>query len=164
MKKWLLFSFIALSLSIACVAQLPAIENGALVIEEPVSFKPGTAILQDDALVPLQKVKAFLDAKTYISMMRVEGHTNNSGVESNNQTLSEKRALAVCKWLINNGIDCKRLIAVGFGSNKPAFSNDTPEGKAGNRRIVFKMAALKGMAIGGMPIDGGGQVAGDVCN
>lgn len=56
----------------------------------------------------------------------MEEHTDNSAPESSNQKLSEQRALAVCKWLVENGIDCKRLIAVGFGSTKPVASNDTP--------------------------------------
>ncbi|MFI5132505.1 MAG: hypothetical protein ACHQFX_21050, partial [Chitinophagales bacterium] len=56
-----------------------------------------------------------------------------------------------------------RLIAVGFGSSKPVESNDTPIGKAANRRVVFALAALNGRMIGGMPADGGGMAAGDVC-
>lgn len=71
--------------------------------------------------------------------------------------------MIVCRWLVANGIDCKRLIAVGFGSNKPVESNDTPQGKAMNRRMVFALAALKGKMIGGMPADGGSVVAGDPC-
>ena len=60
------------------------------------------------------------------------------------------------------GVDCKRLIAVGFGSAKPVADNSTPEGKAQNRRVSFFNAALRGRLIGGMPADGGGQIAGDL--
>ena len=95
--------------------------------------------------------------------MRVEGHSDNSGNESDMQKLTEERALSVCRWLVTNGIDCKRLIAVGFGSTKPVESNSTPSGKAANRRMVFALAALRGRLIGGMPADGGGMTAGDVC-
>ncbi len=163
MKKSFLFGVICF-LCTTCFAQIPTISNGALVIEEQVYFKPGTAILETEASVPLQKVKAFLDAKPDITLLRVEGHTDNGAAESSNQSLSEKRALAVCKWLVDKGIDCKRLIAVGFGSSKPEFNNDTPEGKAGNRRMVFKITSLRGRVIGGLPVDGGGNVAGEVCN
>jgi len=72
--------------------------------------------------------------------------------------------LPVCKWLVEKGIDCKRLIAVGFGSTKPIASNDNPIDKARNRRIEFIPAALQGKAIGGMPLDGGGVVSGDPCS
>ena len=61
------------------------------------------------------------------------------------------------------GIKCDRLIPVGFGSAKPIVPNDTPDHKAQNRRIAFVNAALRGRAIGGMPVDGGGKVAGDPC-
>ena len=144
-------------------AQLPKMENGKLVLDNPVTFKPGSAELTDDGKEALKPVKEFLTQKDYITTLRVEGHTDNSGVETTNQKLSEQRALSVCKWLVENGIDCKRLIAVGFGSTKPIASNDDPMGKSQNRRMEFIPAALRGKAIGGDPLDGGGVVAGDPC-
>lgn len=145
-------------------AQLPKMENGKLILDKPVTFKTGSAELTDEGKQALKPIKEFLTQKDYITTLRVEGHTDNSAPESSNQKLSEQRALAVCKWLVENGIDCKRLIAVGFGSTKPIASNDTPAEKAQNRRMEFIPAALKGKAIGGMPLDGGGIVAGDTCN
>ncbi len=145
-------------------AQLPKIENGGLVLDNPVVFETGLAVLKPESDSVLSQVKAFLLAKDYITLMRIEGHINAGIDETKNQALSEKRAMAVCRWLINNGIDCKRLIAVGFGSTKPVAENSSPAGKAQNNRIAFKMAALRDRAIGGMPVDGGGRVAGDVCN
>lgn len=160
----MLLSVIAIFISIACLAQLPKIENGGLVLAKPVLFETGSAVLTAESDAALQQVKTFLDAKDYITLMRVEGHLSAGGDETRSQTLSEKRALAVCQWLIKKGVDCKRLVAVGFGSNKPIEDNSTPEGKAKNNRIEFKMATLRGKTIGGMPVDGGGKMAGDVCN
>jgi len=145
-------------------AQVPKVENGKLVLEKQVTFKTGSAELTDEGKEALIPVKEFLLQKDYISTLRIEGHSDNSLAEPASQTLTEKRAFAVCKWLIENGIDCKRLIAVGFGSTKPIASNDDPIDKAQNRRIEFIPAALKGKAIGGMPLDGGGVAAGDPCN
>jgi OmpA-OmpF porin, OOP family len=144
-------------------AQLPKIENNQLVLDNPVTFKTGSNELTDEGKTALMQVKDFLLAKGYITLLRVEGHSDNSGNEADNQKRTEERAIAACRWLVANGIDCKRLIAVGFGSNKPVESNDTPQGKAMNRRMVFALAALKGKMIGGMPADGGGIVAGDPC-
>jgi OOP family OmpA-OmpF porin len=143
--------------------QLPKIENNQLVLETPVSFKAGTSELTDEGKEALKPVKEFLLAKDYISLLRVEGHTDNSGQEADLQKLSEQRAMSVCRWLVSSGIDCKRLIAVGFGSTKPVAANNSAEGKAANRRMVFALASLRGWLIGGMPADGGGAVAGDVC-
>jgi OOP family OmpA-OmpF porin len=158
------FCILIITSSFNLHAQLPKIENGKLVLDNPVTFKTGSAELSDEGKEALKPVKEFLSQKDYITTLRVEGHTDNSGVESTNQKLSEQRALAVCKWLVENGIDCKRLIAVGFGSTKPVASNDDPMGKAQNRRMEFIPAALRGKAIGGNPLDGGGVVAGDPCN
>jgi OOP family OmpA-OmpF porin len=144
-------------------AQLPKIENNQLVLDNPVTFKTGSNELTDEGKTALQQVKIFLVAKEYITLLRVEGHSDNAGNETDNQIRTEQRALAVCRWLVANGIDCKRLMAVGFGSTKPIESNDTPMGKAGNRRMAFALAALRGKMIGGMPADGGGAVAGDPC-
>ena len=127
------------------------------------TFKTGSAELTDEGKEALFPVKEFLVQKDYITTLRVEGHSDNTSPESESQSLTEKRALSVCKWLVENGIDCKRLIAVGFGSTKPIAANDNPENKAQNRRMEFIPAALRGKAIGGMPLDGGGVVAGDPC-
>ena len=149
--------------SIFSFAQSAKIEGGKLKLDKDVSFKTGSTELTDEGKEALAQVRDFLIAKDYITTLRVEGHTANDGVEGANQILSEKRALAICLWLMDNKIDCKRLIAVGFGSSKPVADNSTPAGKAENRRIEFVMAGMRGKAIGGMPFDGGGKVAGDLC-
>ena len=56
-----------------------------------------------------------------------------------------------------------RLLAVGFGPTKPIADSSTPEGRGQNNRVELHNAQLRGRAIGGMPTDGGGQVAGDLC-
>ena len=159
-----LFTLLLIASSLFCNAQLPKTENGKLVLENPITFKTGSAELTDEGKETLKPVKEFLLQKDYITTLRVEGHLDNSLSGSASQTLTEKRAMTVCKWLIENGIDCKRLMPVGFGSTKPIASNDDPIEKAQNRRIEFIPAALKGKAIGGMPLDGGGALAGDPCN
>jgi OOP family OmpA-OmpF porin len=132
-------------------------------IEKPVLFKTGTAILQPEAEEALAIIKQYLEDKSYISLLRVECHTDDVGNNDANQKLSEQRALAVCKKLRDMGADCKRLIAVGFGSTKPVADNSTMEGRSQNRRISFVNVAIKGKLIDGMPEDGGGKIAGDPC-
>ncbi|HEX4947966.1 MAG TPA: OmpA family protein [Blastocatellia bacterium] len=98
-----------------------------------------------------------------MTLLRIEGHTDNQGQATAQQTLTEKRSLAVVRWLQAHGIDCKRLLPVVFGSTKPLAANDSPDGRAQNRRMEIVMAELRGKAIGGMPTDGGGKIAGTVC-
>jgi OOP family OmpA-OmpF porin len=139
------------------------VEGGQLKLPGPIVFETGKDILKPESDDVLKVVKDYLDAKPEITLLRIEGHTDSDGDDKANQTLSEARSLAVAHWLTAKGIDCKRLIPVGFGESKPLVANDTPDNKAQNRRTSFVNAALKGKPIGGMPVDGGGKVAGDPC-
>jgi OmpA-OmpF porin, OOP family len=155
--------FILCGCTFHLMAQMPKMENGKLILDKQVSYKTASYELTDEGKEALQQVKEYLVAKEYITKLRIEGHLDNNNTEEKNQWLSEKRALEVAQWLVTNGIGCNRLIVVGFGSTKPLADNSTPEGKAQNRRIEFIPAELRGKAIGGMPLDGGGKVSGDPC-
>lgn len=151
-------------------SEAPASDAPASESAAPVTYKldgnrlelPAPIVFTGEALDPasdpaLEHARGYLAAKDYITLMRVEGHADD-------QALSERRAVTVARWLIAHGVDCKRLIAVGFGANKPIADNRTPEGRAQNTRIELHNAELRGRAIGGAPTDGGGQVASaDLC-
>jgi len=65
----------------------------------------------------------------------VEGYTDSKGNPDSNQTLSQQRADAVKARLISKGIVENRIVTKGFGAANPVATNDTPEGRAENRRI-----------------------------
>ncbi len=67
----------------------------------------------------------------------VEGHTDSDGSAEHNQRLSEARAKAVMDRMVELGIDPSRLTSTGHGQTKPIADNNTPEGKAQNRRVEF---------------------------
>jgi OmpA-OmpF porin, OOP family len=67
--------------------------------------------------------------------LTVEGHTDNVGKPDYNKRLSDARAKSVVMALTRNGIEARRLKAVGSGSDKPIKANDTDEGRAKNRRV-----------------------------
>lgn len=142
---------------------LPSIENNRLVLTEPIVFETGSGKLAAEPQPALVAIKAFLEAKTYITTLRIESHTDSTGDAAAHQALSEARALTTARWLVAQGIDCKRVLPVGFGDSKPVAANDTPENKTKNRRTEAHVAALRDRPIGGMPVDGGGRVAGDPC-
>lgn len=164
MKRLAVFLTLLLFVGQLSAATVFKLEGNQLVLPGEIVFKSGTGELDETASkAALQHIKEYLTEKTYITTLRVEGHVSSGNAESVDQKLSEARALAVGRWLVKEGVDCKRLIAVGFGRTKPVADNSSGEGKTKNTRITLVNAALRGRAIGGMPLDGNGQVAGDVC-
>jgi len=70
--------------------------------------------------------------------VEIEGHTDNFGSQAYNEILSHRRANAVMNYLIQGGIDKKRLSAVGYDFSRPRASNENEEGRALNRRVQFR--------------------------
>ena len=118
-------------------------ENGALKLPGPVVFESGKDILKPESDEVLEVVKDYLEAKPEITLLRIEGHTDTDGQAAANQKLSELRSLAVAHWLVAKGVDCKRLIPVGFGQDKPVAPNDTADNKAQNRRVEIGRASCR---------------------
>ncbi len=69
--------------------------------------------------------------------VRVEGYTDNNGEERYNTDLSYRRARAVVEYLVSRGVPRNRLDYVGYGERNPVAPNDTPDGRALNRRVEF---------------------------
>jgi outer membrane protein OmpA-like peptidoglycan-associated protein len=70
---------------------------------------------------------------------RIEGHTDDQGTFAHNQRLSEERAGAVKHYLVNKGVPESHVGAEGYGESRPIAENGSPEGRARNRRIEFKV-------------------------
>ena len=115
------------------------IENNQLKFSQSLMFATQTEELLPENKATIEQVKTFLEKKSYISTIRIEGHVNAFEDEQKNLLLSAERGLSVAKALVEAGVDCKRLLISAFGSSKPIASNDTPEGRAKNRRTDFKI-------------------------
>lgn len=100
-----------------------------------VNFDPEKAQIRKEDFADLQKALAFV--KKYPGhKISVEGHTDSTGSEKYNQALSEKRAAAVKKYLVDNGAsDGDKIKSVGFGESKPIADNKTKKGRFENRRV-----------------------------
>jgi len=81
-------------------------------------------------------------AKYDKSVVDVFGHTDSTGNAAYNQSLSERRALAVAQYLNSQGIDGRRLSIIGYGSTRPVASNATRQERALNRRVEIQIAPL----------------------
>ena len=96
--------------------------------------------LSNDAKINLDKLVTVLN--TYPDTnIEIQGHTDNSGSEKYNQTLSEKRAGTVSKYLISKSILSQRVTTKGFGEAVPDYDNSTDEGRTQNRRVEFLISA-----------------------
>ncbi|GAA4358981.1 hypothetical protein GCM10023185_25150 [Hymenobacter saemangeumensis] len=160
MRTLLAFALLLIGLYATAQAQttLPEFKltGHSLVLPAPLAFKPGTAELTPGSTAGLEHIKKYLEQKTYISLLRLEGHVAEKA--ATDQALSEQRAQAVAAWLVAHGVECRRLLPVGFGSTKPAGT--TPEA---NTRIEAVNTALRDRPIGGLPVDGGGRVVDAAC-
>lgn len=75
------------------------------------------------------------------SIILVEGHTDNTGSESYNMTLSKNRAQSVTSYLSNKGISTGRLTTKWYGETQPKYDNSTAEGRSNNRRVELAIIA-----------------------
>jgi len=159
----LVWSALTLPIAVAQTGSYQLVGN-QLKLPAQVEFESRSDELKPDSESVLHIVKNYLNEKSSITTLRIEVHSDSQGGGAYNQQLSERRALSVGRWLVSRGVDCKRLIAVGFGETKPIADNTTPGGRAQNRRVAFVNAALRGRPIGGLPLDGGGKAVGDLCS
>lgn len=109
------------------------------LLKTPINFATDGFAVADSSQGQLtqiaQKIKDCPDAR-----VAVKGFTDNTGNDAINQPLSENRAKAVADFLVSQGIAAGNVTSQGFGSANPVASNDTPEGKAQNRRVEIAVS------------------------
>jgi outer membrane protein OmpA-like peptidoglycan-associated protein len=76
------------------------------------------------------------------TVVEVAGHTDSTGSDSYNQSLSERRASSVSRYLQSQGIDGQRLITVGMGESRPVADNSSESGRQTNRRVEITMVPV----------------------
>jgi outer membrane protein OmpA-like peptidoglycan-associated protein len=101
-------------------------------------FSNGKSVIKKSSYNSLDELAALLTKKEHFRLL-IEGHTDNVGRETANLSLSQNRALAVKKYLVDKGIDKSRIDAKWYGETKPIADNNTAEGRAKNRRVEMKV-------------------------
>ena len=94
------------------------------------------ADVRPEAVPIIEEAAAMLKARGNLGAV-VEGHTDSLGTMEHNRKLSLKRAEAVKRQLVKFGVDERRIVVIGKGAIQPIDTNDTPEGRARNRRAVI---------------------------
>ncbi|MEQ1501733.1 MAG: OmpA family protein [Myxococcota bacterium] len=108
-----------------------------ITISERVFFEYNKAVIQEMSYELLSEVARVIADTPRIHLIQVEGHTDSDGQDAYNLKLSQARAEAVVEYLVRAGVDGSRLVAKGFGESLPIDTNDSPDGKARNRRVEF---------------------------
>ena len=114
-------------------------ERGLVINISDVLFDSGQYTLKPTAREKLARVSGIVLAHPGLRL-EAEGHTDSTGTDDFNQKLSEKRALAVRDFLVEQGIPLTSLGAQGFGKGMPVASNDTAAGRQLNRRVELVVA------------------------
>jgi outer membrane protein OmpA-like peptidoglycan-associated protein len=112
------------------------VKDGKPIVLRNVFFETGSAALRQQSMTELDRLVSLLTENPGLKI-QINGHTDDVGDDTFNQKLSETRAKSVHDYLLSKGISPERLRFKGFGESKPLKSNDTPEGKARNRRTEF---------------------------
>jgi outer membrane protein OmpA-like peptidoglycan-associated protein len=100
-------------------------------------FDFGSDNIKPESLSAIEQVVDYLKKNPSVKI-QIEGHTDNIGSDNGNQTLSDKRAIAVKNELVKKGISADRLTTKGFGSKQPITSNSSDIGRAQNRRVTIR--------------------------
>jgi outer membrane protein OmpA-like peptidoglycan-associated protein len=111
----------------------------SIQIADKVQFAFDSAEILPASFDLLKEVAGVLTKNAQIEKMQVEGHTDSKGAAGHNKELSQKRAESVRAFLVKEGVPAKRLVAKGFGPDKPIADNTTPEGQEKNRRVEFNI-------------------------
>jgi len=126
-------------------AQVERVGEGIVVeFNSAVLFAVNRSDLSTEAKGNLDKLVTVLNTFPDTDI-EIQGHTDDTGTEEYNQTLSERRAGAVSAYLKEKGITAQRVTTKGFGELMPKYDNKTTEGRTQNRRVEFLITANEKM-------------------
>jgi outer membrane protein OmpA-like peptidoglycan-associated protein len=106
------------------------------VVANGIRFDSGKATLKPESMGIINEMVEVMNEHPDLNII-IEGHTDSDGDENDNLNLSEARANTVLHTMTKMGIPADRMKAAGYGESRPIDTNDTPEGKANNRRVEF---------------------------
>jgi outer membrane protein OmpA-like peptidoglycan-associated protein len=106
-------------------------------INEKIQFELDKAEILEASHGLLNEIVDVMKGHKDIKKVDILGHTDSDGTDEYNQDLSDRRAKAVLQYLVNHGVEKKRLSAKGLGESKPIADNESDQGKEKNRRVEF---------------------------
>jgi OmpA-OmpF porin, OOP family len=122
-----------------------------ITIKQQIQFALDSAVILPESFGLLTEIADTIIRHPEIKRVEVQGHTDNSGTPDHNKILSEQRAEAVRAWLVQHGVQAERLVAKGYGQDKPLVPNVTAQNRAQNRRVQFIILDKEGGAVPPVP-------------
>ncbi len=119
------------------------VAGGKINIPEQIQFKRGSAVLDPVSYKLLNEIGRKIIANPQIGVVRIEGHTDDSGSKEANERLSQARADSVKEYLVSKGVPADRLQTAGYGSSRPIDPKKTDAARAKNRRVEFVVIQAK---------------------
>ena len=127
-----------LRMAIFELAAQAGIVGGEIQTLRPIYFDFNSSVIRPDMMTGLDQVLATINANTWIKEVKIGGHADARGTAAANDLIAQKRAAAVIGYLTSHGArPGVSYRPVSYGAWRPAASNDTEEGRALNRRVVF---------------------------
>ncbi|MBL7798682.1 MAG: OmpA family protein [Saprospiraceae bacterium] len=120
---------------------LDPLEVDAKIDLRPIYFQQSTAVILEKSFSELDRLASILTENPGLEI-RIEGHTDNVGKDEDLLVLSEKRAVAICEFLIGKGIKSHRISTEGYGQKYPVSANTSEEQRALNRRVEVRITKI----------------------
>lgn len=117
------------------------LKKDKIEITEKIQFEFNKAVIKEVSFDLLNEIVGVVQKNPHVLKIRIEGHASSEGPDQYNMQLSDRRAKAVMKFLVDKGVADTRLTAQGFGETKPIADNETEEGKIKNRRVEFNIVS-----------------------
>ncbi|MAA80385.1 MAG: hypothetical protein CL916_14110 [Deltaproteobacteria bacterium] len=138
------------SIDIDLIPTKAQVKDGMINFDGTIHFKTNSATIEPISFSLLNDIGDILKDFPGIEQIRIEGHTDSDGSAASNKNLSQDRADAVRQYLISYDISADRMIAEGFGEEKPKADNKTEVGKQQNRRVEIFILKVDQSKINGI--------------
>jgi OOP family OmpA-OmpF porin len=127
------------------------VQKKEITLRRQVSFATGSDETLPNSEPILFEVADALLRNPNLELVEIQGHTDNNGNRELNMRLSQRRAEAVQRWLIQHGVEPTRLMAKGYGPRRPIAPNITQQNRARNRRVQFKIVRRVDLSAAATP-------------
>lgn len=116
--------------------------SGEPIRMEKIQFEADSININEEAIPSLNELYEFLYDHPVV-IIEVAGHTNGLPADDYCDRISSERAQSVAQYLIDKGIESRRIISKGYGKRKPVATNQTPEGRKKNQRVEIRLIKIE---------------------